>query len=917
MATPPTAPVIRNAPKASPNTLEYFWYPPQSQGSAALTGYRLALQPGNLVYTTGVTNYTMVTGLTNGTTYQTTIEATNDSGATYGPPASFREFQPGSPPQVRPSSVVATAIQPNAATVSWTAPQTLPNATIFWYVVTGISSNAADPIISTNGYALSQSNVFITGLNSNSSYYFNVRAVNCPGYSPPLATNTIVWVTAPTAFSPTQLGGLNLWLDASQLTGLTNGQALTTWVDKSANAYTGTAVAGPTYQTNVLNSKPIVRFNGTSQYVDFGNVVNIGTNSGLTIFSIIKFNTATNAGIVNKTLFGPGTGRWAQWRDSGNIGTFVALDNLAPPEAKYLDSSTTPMLLETAWDRQTISIFKNATQQGASVASVSAANLTNTYKLLVAAYNDGTGLAPQAGYYYNGDVAEVLVYLVPLTPFDRQKVEGYLAWKWGLQTSLPTTHPFYISSPLSNTVFAPTSFSGLRLWIDAQDATTVTTTGVSIITQLRDKSSNAFIFSSVSGYGYTPSSFNTSYPSFTGLGTSGNSLGFNASFTLTNPNTIFFVGKNDKTAGNYGFVYCNPGNTNALFYNNSDRYSMYAGTQVDNLNTAGTSQSNILISAVYNGASSAFIQNGSIITSGFNPGTNSITGGLLLGQWYSANNFAWGGKYCELLMFSGTLATQDRQTVEGYLAWKWGLQGGLPLTHPYKFINPAVIYTTSMIVPQGLLVNFTATSYSGSGTWTNVGALGTNANATIESGTPSKNAAGNGVVLNGSTGFTFPDISLGNAWSVSIWVKHTSLPFSSAASWVTQIGVGGVINVMIYGNFSVVGGNAGPSQISGGFYNGTTLTNPTALTITPNIWYHLTWTWNGSSLTFYISGVLSSAITSANVASSSGFNYRIGRSYDGSSYMTGEVGQALIYNRALTAAEVLQNYNATASTYTV
>ena len=169
MATPPTAPVIRHAPKASPNTLEYFWYPPQSQGSAALTGYRLTLQPGNLVYTTGVTNYTMVTGLTNGTTYQTTIEATNDSGATYGPPASFREFQPGSPPQVRPSTVAAAAVQPNAAVVSWTAPQTLPDATIFWYVVTGLSSNAADPIISTNGYALSQSNVFITGLNSNSS----------------------------------------------------------------------------------------------------------------------------------------------------------------------------------------------------------------------------------------------------------------------------------------------------------------------------------------------------------------------------------------------------------------------------------------------------------------------------------------------------------------------------------------------------------------------------------------------------------------------------------------------------------------------------------------------------------------------------------------------------------------------------
>jgi hypothetical protein len=740
-----------------------------------------------------------------------------------------------------------------------------------------------------------------------------------------------VWVTVPPDFSPTQLSGLNLWLDATQITGLTNGQALTTWVDKSANAYTGTAVAGPTYQTNVLNSKPIVRFNGTTQYVDFGNVVNIGTNSGLTIFSIIKFNTATNAGIVNKTLFGPGTGRWAQWRDSGNIGTFVALDNTAPPEAKYADSSTTPMLLETAWDRQTISIFKNATQQGASVASVSAANLTNTYKLFVAAYNDGTGLAPQAGYYYNGDVAEVLVYLVPLTPFDRQKVEGYLAWKWGLQTSLPTTHPFYISSPLSNTVFTPTLLPGLQLWLDATQITGYT--NGQAMTSWADASPNTFSNAGYNGPTYRTNLLN-SKPVVVFNGTNqyfdfGNRLNM-----LTNGISVFSVASFSNASDGiiisksvYG-----PGGgrwflgkiTNAMYFNVPD--STTGGNYVNSY--ADSSIGVRMNSGVWDRLNSYNYSNATLINTvaATDAGSTSNTYSLYVGAYgntagtgpqSNSPNLMFNGYIAETLVYNRGLATQDRQTVEGYLAWKWGLQGGLPLTHPYKFINPAVIYTTSMIVPQGLLVNFTATSYSGSGTWTNVGALGTNANATIESGTPSKNAAGNGVVLNGSTGFTFPDISLGNAWSVSLWVKHTSLPFSSAASWVTQIGVGGVINVMIYGNFSVVGGNAGPSQISGGFYNGTTLTNPTALTITPNIWYHLTWTWNGSSLTFYISGVLSSAITSANVASSSGFNYRIGRSYDGSSYMTGEIGQALIYNRALTAAEVLQNYNATASTYTV
>jgi hypothetical protein len=38
---------------------------------------------------------------------------------------------------------------------------------------------------------------------------------------------------------------------------------------------------------------------------------------------------------------------------------------------------------------------------------------------------------------------------------------------------------------------------------------------------------------------------------------------------------------------------------------------------------------------------------------------------------------------------SDAIAT-DRQKLEEYLAWKWGLQGSLPPTHPYKNFPPKV-----------------------------------------------------------------------------------------------------------------------------------------------------------------------------------------------------------------------------------
>jgi len=38
----------------------------------------------------------------------------------------------------------------------------------------------------------------------------------------------------------------------------------------------------------------------------------------------------------------------------------------------------------------------------------------------------------------------------------------------------------------------------------------------------------------------------------------------------------------------------------------------------------------------------------------------------------------------ECIIINGTVSTDTRQLIEGYLAWKWGLQGNLPVGHPFK-----------------------------------------------------------------------------------------------------------------------------------------------------------------------------------------------------------------------------------------
>jgi hypothetical protein len=88
-------------------------------------------------------------------------------------------------------------------------------------------------------------------------------------------------------------------------------------------------------------------------------------------------------------------------------------------------------------------------------------------------------------------------------------------------------------------------------------------------------------------------------------------------------------------------------------------------------------------------------------------------------------------------------------------------------------------------------------------------------------------------------------------------------------------------------------------------------------TLSANIWYHLVLSSNGSQTTGYVNGV-SNGTTSQIVTSNSNTNYSIGRraTNNASEFMSGNIAFVRFYlNRALSAAEVQQNFNATKSRY--
>jgi hypothetical protein len=250
----------------------------------------------------------------------------------------------------------------------------------------------------------------------------------------------------PVTIVPTQIAGCALWLDATDSTSMTlSGANVAEWRDKSSNAYVGTAVSSPTLQANSINGLSAVQFNGSSQYITFGNVLNVGT-SHIHVFVITRFTG--DAAVIGKSSYRANLGRWAIYRGASDGGLGFSVDASPGAFAPFADTTTTTQLLRGSWDRSTLSITQNGTQRASATLANTTTNLTNTDNLLVAAYGNSTGTGVQPGFFLNGVIGEILVYIGTLTVSQRQQIEGYLAWKWGLQENLPSsTHPYRTFKP--------------------------------------------------------------------------------------------------------------------------------------------------------------------------------------------------------------------------------------------------------------------------------------------------------------------------------------------------------------------------------------------------------------------------------------------------------------------------------------
>lgn len=212
------------------------------------------------------------------------------------------------------------------------------------------------------------------------------------------------------SFVPTDIAGCLLWLDASQIVGLSDGDPLVTWDDESGNGNDATAVvSGPgsvTYQTNELNSLPAVLFaaTGGQAYITGDH----GALSEYSIFIVGRINPATAEqrlyGNSANRLLGANAGKWQAY-----TGSFL--------DSGIATGSSPVVLGLTAGASRVLSVDGVTTTDGTTASSLNSTYLTSY--ITIAEFIDG--------YLF-----EMIVYNSALGTTDRQTVEAYLATKYGL-----------------------------------------------------------------------------------------------------------------------------------------------------------------------------------------------------------------------------------------------------------------------------------------------------------------------------------------------------------------------------------------------------------------------------------------------------------------------------------------------------
>ena len=238
-----------------------------------------------------------------------------------------------------------------------------------------------------------------------------------PIYVPGKVTLAKQFTWNETVWNPSMLQ-TDLWFDAADAsTIIESGGDVSQWNDKSGNGDNAIwSGSKPTYELGAFNGKDSIYFDGTDL------LLISGFNLDLSPFTIIFAGEGKleSAGLNNipRLYF-------------NNAGISYVNNNIT-----FWSEDSTKRLLSWSFDGiDSHTIHLNASST-ATATQAATSGLVNDYVIGRAGSN-----------YSDGRFCEYIVLRRNATTTERQKLEGYLAHKWGLTANLPSDHPYKLVGP--------------------------------------------------------------------------------------------------------------------------------------------------------------------------------------------------------------------------------------------------------------------------------------------------------------------------------------------------------------------------------------------------------------------------------------------------------------------------------------
>jgi|GEM_PF-2838452 len=339
---------------------------------------------------------------------------------------------PGISSPSAPTAVQAVAVSSTQINVTWN--QGLTNGGRVTYSVERKTGSGDYIKITESDSDLSY---FDSDLSPNTTYTYRIAAHNYAGISAGVESAPVTTYLDSAGTLP--LTGLKLWLKADRGIIANSSGSVSTWLDQSGSGNDVIQLNSgnqPTFEANVVNGRPVVRLNGSSQYLA-GAAAAAFQPTNITIMAVYRAagRTPGNYSRIISQPYSPGwTDPWASWLLTASNPTGEVTANLSVDGILSSVSSTKQMLekvclVSATYDGQSGNIYINGKLTGTTAVSGSISYGTPSPFYV--------GASP-IGEYLNGDIAEILVYDHALSQSELGKVSGYLDGKYSITN--PTGH---------------------------------------------------------------------------------------------------------------------------------------------------------------------------------------------------------------------------------------------------------------------------------------------------------------------------------------------------------------------------------------------------------------------------------------------------------------------------------------------